>query len=243
VPPLAPPCRLAQLQVSGGDPRLGVFFNSATGSLVGGITVRNHGAPCSLTGRPHVRLVGGGAAAVAQAQTVFRAQARAPDLLPPSFWVRALPHGARWGLTIWWLNWCAPGNPGGGNLSPAPTGLKLTLPHGGGSVRLKVTHAPRCDAPSLPSALAVGSFQPLVPQPPVSTRLPLRLQFDHLWYRAAAGTTLHYQVTVTSTARRPFRFRSCPVYFEQLVASSHHELHYLNCRPAGTGSAGSPRLV
>jgi hypothetical protein len=149
------------------------------------------------------------------------------------------PHGAQAGITIWWSNWCAPGNPGGGNLSPPPTGLELILPQGG-SVRLKVTGAPRCDAPSEPSRLAVGSFQPLVPQPPASTRLPLRLRFDRTAYRVTAGTTLHYQVTVmvTSTARRPFRFRSCPIYFEQLGGSRPYELHYLNCRPVGTLAPG-----
>jgi hypothetical protein len=150
VPPVAPPCRLSQLHVGTVDPHLGVFFNGATGSLVGWAGFTNEGAPCSLLGRPRVRLVGGPAAAVKQRETTFTGD--------PHATVRMLPHGHAAGVEIWWSNWCAAGNRGGGNLSPPPTGLVLTLPSGG-SVRLAVRHAPRCDAPQEPSTLSVGTFR------------------------------------------------------------------------------------
>jgi hypothetical protein len=57
--PPAPPCRLSHLDVATVDPHRGVFFNGATGSLVGWVSFTNEGAPCSLLGRPRVVLFGG----------------------------------------------------------------------------------------------------------------------------------------------------------------------------------------
>jgi Protein of unknown function (DUF4232) len=149
VPPVAPPCRLSQLQVGTVDPHLGVFFNGATGSLVGWVSFANEGAACSLLGRPRVRLVGGPSPAVKQRETTFTGGKHAP--------VRVLRHGHAAGVEIWWSNWCAPHNRGDGKLSSPPTGLVLTLPSGG-TVRLTVREAPRCDQPQQPSLVSVGTF-------------------------------------------------------------------------------------
>ena len=111
----------------------------------------NEGAPCSLLGRPRVRLVGGPSAAVKQRETTFTGDKHAP--------VRVLPHGHTAGVEIWWSNWCAPHNRGGGSQSPPPTGLDLRLPSGG-TVLLTVREAPRCDAPQQPSIVSVGTFRP-----------------------------------------------------------------------------------
>jgi hypothetical protein len=92
VPPVARPCRLAQLRVSGADQREGVFFNGATGSLVGWVSYRNEGRACSMLGRPRVRLVGGPFATVRQRQKPLQLVAFSPDVLPPPFSMRALPH-------------------------------------------------------------------------------------------------------------------------------------------------------
>src|SRR6266576_2166084 len=92
VPAVAQPCRLAQLHVAGADPRAGVFFNGATGSLVGWVTYRNDGRACSLLGRPRVRMVGGPSAATPQRQKPLQLVAFSPDVLPPAFSTRALPH-------------------------------------------------------------------------------------------------------------------------------------------------------
>jgi len=212
---------------------LGVFFNGASGSLVGAVTFRNVGAPCSLLGRPRVRLFGGGAAGVRQRQVVLPLLGRAADVLPPPFSIRALLRGGTAGVQIWWSNWCRVGDQGGGKLSAPPSGVEVTLPSGG-RARLKVAGAPRCDQPAEPSRVAVRPFEPVVSPPKRSTRLPVRLSFDAASYRVRVGGRLHYRVRLTSTSRQPFRFRSCPLYFEQLGPSVWQEIHYLNCKPAGT---------
>ena len=56
VPPLAPPCRAAELQIHPADPRGAVFDNGATGWLTGALVFRNEGRLCSLVGQPRVRL-------------------------------------------------------------------------------------------------------------------------------------------------------------------------------------------
>jgi hypothetical protein len=222
VPPVARRCRLAQLHVGGADRRAGVFFNGATGSLVGWVTYHNDGRTCSLLGRPGVRLVGGPSATVHQLQKPLQLVAFSPDVLPPPFSTRALPHARTAIVEIWWSNWCA---------SRAPTAVELTLPSGG-SVRLKVAHAPRCDAPGSPSTVSVGTFTPFVPAPRPSTRLPLSIGFNRASYRVAAGTVLRYRVVLRNTSRKPFRFPRCPLYVESIGQAA--EIHLLNCRPAGT---------
>ena len=159
-PPVAPVCRLAQLHVGGDLPGLGVFFNGATGSLVGLVTFRNDGAPCSLIGRPKVHFVGGPAASVRQRETALTGDKAPPPGPKPPFSVRAVPHGRTVSVEIWWSNWCAPGNKGTGKLSPPPTGVEVTLPSGE-TIRRKVTEASRCDDPQSPSIVYVGTFQPL----------------------------------------------------------------------------------
>jgi hypothetical protein len=222
VPPVARPCRLAQLRVSGADQREGVFFNGATGSLVGWVSYRNEGRACSMLGRPRVRLVGGPFATVRQRQKPLQLVAFSPDVLPPPFSTRALPHARTAIVQIWWSNWCA---------SQPPSAVELTLPSGG-SVRLKVAQAPRCDAPGSPSMVSVGTFTPFVPAPRPSTRLPLSIGFNRASYRVAAGTVFRYRVILRNTSRKPFRFPRCPVYVESLGQAA--EIHLLNCRPAGT---------
>ncbi|MGZ4397334.1 MAG: DUF4232 domain-containing protein [Gaiellaceae bacterium] len=237
-PALAPACRLEQLQVSGADRRRGVFFNGATGSLVGAVRFRNRGAPCSLVGRPRVHFLGGGATSARIRQVSLPPDRPAADVLPPPFSVRALPRGRSAAVEIWWSNWCGPGSSGGGGPYLPPATVALTLPSGG-SLRLKVAEAPRCDAPSLTSQVSVGRFEPYVPQPSPSTRLPLRLGFAAVPQRVAADSTLRFRITLTNGGRRPFRFHSCPTYFEALAMSSWHEVHDLNCHLAGSLAPGA----
>jgi hypothetical protein len=226
LPPVARPCRLSQLHVAGADPKAGVFDNGAGGSVVGWVSFRNDGGACSLLGRPRVLLVGGASSGVRQVQKRLRGETNAADVLPPPFSVRALPHARTARVQIWWSNWCA---------SRPPTAIELTMPSGG-SVRLKVASAPRCDVPDSPSTATVGTFAPLVPAPRQSTRLPLRVSFDRASYRVSAGTVLRYRVTLRNTGREPFRFSGCPLYFESL--GNAHEIHVLNCRSAGTLDPG-----
>jgi len=221
--PVAPPCRLSQLHVDGADRKAGVFANGATGSLVGWVTFRNDGRTCSLMGRPRVRFLG---AAERQVQRPLPEETPAPDVLPPPFSVRALPHARTANVEIWWSNWCG---------TRPPTAIEVTMPSGG-SVRLKVATAPRCDVPGSPSTATVGRFAPLVPAPRESTRLPLRVGFDRPSYHVAAGAKLRYRVILRNTSRKPFHFAACPLYFESL--GNAHETHVLNCRPSGTLAPG-----
>lgn len=233
-PAVAAPCRLANLVVGGADPRMGVFDNGATGSLTGGVTFRNVGGPCSLLGRPTVRLLGGPAANVQLKQEPFQEGAPAPDVTP-RFSVRALPTGQTAYATLWWSNWCAPGNPGAGNVSLPPTEVEVTLPSGE-SVRLPVRGSPRCDAPQYPSTMSIGLFTPLVPQPSQSTRLPFRIAIDAPLV-VRRGSVLRYRVTLRNTSRRAVDLSSCPVYFEELGGA--HELHVLNCAATRTIAPGA----
>ena len=235
-PPVARPCRLAQLHVGGADPLKGVFFNGATGSLVGRVTFRNMGRVCSLLGRPRVRFVGGPSATVRQLQKRLRGDAPALDVLPPPFSVRALPHGRSASVEIWWSNWCAAANAGDGRLSQPPAAVELALPSGG-TTRLDVSSSPRCDVPAAPSTVSVGAFTPLVPGPRQSTRLPLSVGFDRASYRVTAGTVLHYRLILRNKSTRPFHFTRCPLYFESL--GSAHEIHVLNCGPVRTLARGA----
>jgi hypothetical protein len=47
---------------------------------------------------------------------------------------------------------------------------------------------------------------------------------------------LRYRVTIRNTSARAYRFRRCPLYYEQLGAA--HEIHVLNCRGIGPVAAG-----
>ncbi len=238
VPPLAPACRTSQLHVSGAGRSRGLFVNGAGGQLVGSVTLRNEGAPCSLSGRLQLRFVGGPSAAVPQHQSALASSAPTPDQLLPPFSTRALPHGAAVSTTFWWRNWCAPGNAGGGKLSAPPTAAEVRIPTGS-TVRFKVATAPRCDQPGGASTVSVGPLQPVAPQPKAATHLPVTLALDQEQYRAAAGSVLHFQVTMTNAGKRVLAFHGCPLYFEGLAPTSSHEIHILNCKPMGALSPGA----
>ncbi len=53
-----------------------------------------------------------------------------------------------------------------------------------------------------------------------------------------AGRPFHFRVALTNTSKRPFRFKSCPVYLEGLSSMFRHERHVLNCEPVGTIAPG-----
>jgi hypothetical protein len=52
--------------------------------------------------------------------------------------------------------------------------------------------------------------------------------------RARRGGVLRYAVALTNVSARTFRFRSCPIYLQQLSPGTRRpERHVLNCRPVG----------
>lgn len=225
-PPLAPVCRAGQLHVDT------VPDQGATGWRVGGVTLRNQGAPCSLVGRP--RLVISPSAKVRQTPLSaghLGSQVPLPADLPPDYSLRAIPTGAHAYFGFWWTNWCR---------KAAPR-IRVFLPGRGGSFLLpaSATFPPRCDAtsPDVPVNLEVGRFVQWRPPPKASTHLPFTVDFPHLQYDARAGSVLRYEVRIRNTGSQPYTFRVCPAYQESLVVGRPGvlvETHLLNCAGART---------
>jgi Protein of unknown function (DUF4232) len=246
-PPLASPCRGSAL-------RARVFLQGATGSLVGGINLLNAGsAPCSLLGWPTVSFTGAAASTTpVQVKELPRSPAPLNVLADPPGSLRALAPGKAASVSLWWENWCGPASVPTGSPGTSPDGLKLTLA-GGTSVVVPLAQAPRCDAPQSPSLLSVGPFAPTERHLPESSRLPLRAAIVGVRpvrvkpglraFRVHRGELFRYEVAVTNTGRRAFRFAgsNCPVYIEQVVPGPRR-VYVLNCRPAGTFAAGATVL-
>jgi hypothetical protein len=82
---------------------------------------------------------------------------------------------------------------------------------------------------------------------PETSRLPLRASIVGVpsrdskrkppALRARRGALFHFSVALTNVSPRPFRFRSCPIYAEQLAGKA--ELYVLNCRPMPTLRPGA----
>jgi hypothetical protein len=246
-PPLAPPCRGSVL-------RARLFLQGATGSLVGGVNLLNAGsAPCSLLGWPAVSFTGAAASTTPlQVKELPRSPVPLDVLADPPGSLRALAPGKSASVSLWWSNWCGPGSVPTGSPGTPPDGIDLALA-GGTSVVVPLAQAPRCDAPQSPSLLSVGPFAPTERHLPVSSRLPLRavivgarpvqVKPGLRAFRVHRGELLRYQVAVTNTGRRSFRFAgsSCPVYVEQVVPGPQ-QVYVLNCRPAGTLPPGATVL-
>jgi hypothetical protein len=242
-PPLAAPCRAGSVGVR-------LFLQGATGSLVGGLTVTNVGtSACSLLGWPRIAFTGGSSVSAGWRVKRMARQSVPLDVLadPPGS-LRALAPGKAASVVLFWSNWCAAGNPGGGNLSGTPTGLKVGFASGT-SVLVPLTRAPRCDQPKDPSTLSVAPFAPAVRMLPPSSRLRLHVAIvGHRSvpvksglraFRVHRGTVFAYEVAVTNTAATPFRFShtTCPVYVQQLLPGAPQP-YLLNCRPVGVIAAG-----
>jgi Protein of unknown function (DUF4232) len=231
-PPLSAPCRAANLRAE-------LHAQGALGNLIGRVAVRNAGpASCSLGGRPSARFEGG-----PSAETPLRVIPTAADPLDTSLIydrsssLRALGRGRSAFVPIFWSNWCPPDAVITSTGTP-PSRLVLVLPDGA-ELTAAVDRAPRCNDPAVPSTLAIKPFARDGRQPPASSHLPLRAaivggSFDKRKspsLRVRAGGVLRYQVALTNVSRRPFRFRNCPTYVQDLDRRT--DLYVLNCRPVG----------
>jgi hypothetical protein len=230
-PPIAPSCRAVALAAQ-------LVLQAATGSLAGGVLLRNRRAePCSLRGRLDVRFLDGLDPAGVDLSTLAP-QRPEPGVPVPS--LRALRPAESAFVRIWWSNWCG---------EPAPTTLRLRLPSGDEIDLALGKGAPRCDAPGSPSSLAVGPPEPRPVQPRPSTRLPLAasiVEQERLGAKVIPtvhgrrGRTAVFHVALRNTSLRPFRFgASCPIYAEGTGLDQPVELHILNCRPVRTLRPGS----
>lgn len=226
-PTLAPACRADDL-------RAHLALQGATGSLVGGIGLRNTGAaPCSLSGSPHLSIIGAHGARW-QLKRLGRSPQPLDVLADPPGSLRALAPGKSAGVAVFWSNWCG---------SRPPRAFVLALA-GNTQLVVPVSSAPRCDQPSAVSLLEVAPFTPAARHLPASSRLPLAVKIVGTRpvpvkpgvraFRVRRGEVLRFRVAVTNTGKAPFRFApsSCPVYVEQLDVSPQ-QVYVLNCRPAG----------
>jgi photosystem II stability/assembly factor-like uncharacterized protein len=226
-PPLAAPCRA-------GDLRAHLFLQGATGSLVGEVDLFNAGpSACSLLGRPTVSFTGAAAAAV-QVKTRAAPPEQPEVLADPPGSLRAFQPGKSARVALFWSNWCG----------AHPDALTLGLASGT-TIHRPFAHAPRCDAPQYPSTISVGRFTPAPRHLPMSSRLPLRVAIvgsrpvqvkpGLRAFRLHRGERFDYEVAVTNTGTRPFRFAasSCPSYIEQF-GNAPAQVYVLNCRPVGT---------
>ena len=242
-PPLAAPCRAASL-------RAHLFLQGATGSLAGGVSLRNAGArPCALLGRPVVSFAGGAATVTKWEVKPLPPTQVTPDVLAdPLGSLRALEPGKSAAITVFWSNWCGPHAIPTGDPGQLPATLDLGLASGT-TVAIRIANAPRCDAPQDPSTIAVTPFAPAVRHLPESSHLPLRAKI--VGERSVAlkpglhafpvrrGQQLDFAVALTNTSRSRFDFArtSCPSYIEQ-VAAAAPEVYVLNCRPVRSIGAG-----
>jgi hypothetical protein len=242
-PPLAAPCTASSLHAH-------LFLQGATGSLVGGISLRNVSVrPCSLLGSPRISFSGGGALSTKwQVKRLSASQVPVDVLADPPGSLRALAPGKSASVTVFWSNWCGPHAVVTGDPGQVPGALELLLSDGT-RVSIPIAHAPRCDAPQDPSTISVSPFVPATRRLPESSRLPLRVKIvgeesvvlkpGLRAFAVRRAQLLHFAVAVTNTGRTSFHFAltSCPSYVEQ-VASAAAEVYILNCRPVSSIAAG-----
>jgi hypothetical protein len=137
---VARPCRASEL-----GPKL--VLQGATGKLVGGISFRVAGKrPCSVfPAAPMISVVGARRRVrLYDIDPADLSNARVPSSL------RRLRRGDRLFVDLVWSNWCG----------PRPAALIVTFRFGG-SVRVPVAEAPRCDSAQHPSRIGVSAIVPV----------------------------------------------------------------------------------
>jgi hypothetical protein len=217
----APRCRASQLRVEG----KGFVFTAAVAGGTGTATLRNAGSrSCRLTGRPVVRFVGA-PRAPRQLQVPLPPRAPAfPDVAPPAATLSALPPGRSAVVSIDWRNWCVPrAARSRGRLRP-PRAVRVTLPHGAGSLEAPYNAVAPCDAPGEPSTIGVRPFQPApLPAGQPWTTVPVRASIlspsgDPPPVHARRGGVARFAVQVRNVSRtETLRFDRCPIVVEALA--------------------------
>jgi hypothetical protein len=206
----------------------------ATQWLVGGVTLRNAGPPCSLLGRARLSVTYAGRSIVATSLRPghIASQDLAPDALPPTYSLRAIPTGAYAFFGYQWANWCA---------GPRPL-LTMRFP-GGGAARFPAAPPTCTSVPKAPPVFEAGRFVQWGPAPSQATELPFTIGYPQLRYRVPAGGVLRYRVTMRNVGKRTYTFAECPAYQESLsLGRIVREDHILNCAATRTFAPGQARI-
>jgi hypothetical protein len=241
----APPCRAAQLRVTGKGLLL---VPGASEGGTGTLALRNRGSrACSLTGRPAARFVGGTAPPSQRQRPLPPQPLEFPRVAPPSAALRALAPGQSAVLSLDWSNWCPRvGTAARGRRLTPPKALRLTLPRHGGALDAGYSSVVPCDHPGRPSTIGM---RPFAPQPLTAaggfTNVPLSvtaqpLAGGHGALRARRGQELRFAVAVrnrstTETVRFDGR---CPLLAEKFAPVGATEAHQLNCGAAAPIAPG-----
>ncbi len=151
-----PSCMPAQLSASFGG-------QGATQSLLGGVTVTNHGrAACRLSGRPVITFAGG------SPHELLREQAMKPAPEDPVEHYSAtivLAPGRSASVFFQWFNWCDPQSKAPPTSAAAggrrPSHVLVTLRPGARAIvatvaQLRTMYLPVCGDPGAPSAISVS---------------------------------------------------------------------------------------
>jgi uncharacterized repeat protein (TIGR01451 family) len=192
-------------------------WQGATGSMAGGIAVRNvSSSACVLDGPPKLVVI---KASKTTMPTAYRASNTkgpgggpppGPGLLEPE------DRGTWW---LFWENWC-------GSRNLVPTTLLVTLPDGSGVIvatqdpntnRLGIGGKPRCDAPDHPSTLSATAFEYAPPEPsppPPGQQASTTISGPPT---ALAGQDVIFTVAITNLGPKPAVFDPCPTYTEDLL--------------------------
>jgi uncharacterized protein DUF4232 len=235
----AAPCRASSLAISGV-----VQFtpNGQSGGGLAFVPIRNIGTrPCSLTGRPTVRMVKRGGP---QQQIVPIAEIppQWPGVSLPASMLRSVRPDEAAALAVEWTNWCD--FPVKGKPHVPPSALRVTLPHGRGSISADYNAVPQCVEPKEPSQIAVGPFQPAtVPVGQPFTSAVLRASFSEQPLHARRGDVLDYRVVLRNASQTPASFETCPSYVQLLAPAGHIEAYKTNCRAAHPIVPGKPLVL
>jgi len=210
--PTVPWCRASQLTLS-------QFFQGATGSWAGSVTVTNNSTnACALQGQPVVAM-----------QTVS-GQSLLSSHSEPFFvdaWVRLAPERSASAGVTWFPEFCH---------EPRVASIRILLPHSGGSLTTAMRGGPRCDVDTgvpTPGHLDVDGFV-AHPGESFTPLAGLQAQLDKVPSTALPGSVLDYRLQLQSMDASSVALDPCLPYRARLVSHAtgvvlHEEDYLLNC--------------
>ena len=210
-----PWCRSDQLSLS-------QFFQGATGSWAGAVTVTNNSsAACALQGQPAVSM------AAADGRVLVTSH---PEPFYVDAWVRLVPGKDTSAGVTWFPELCD---------EPAPARVLVDLPHSGGRLSTAMRGGPRCDVNTgVPSGghLDVDGFVPTQGES-FTPMAGLQARIDKADASVAPGAVLTYRLQLQSMDAPSVSLNPCLPYRERLVDHSTQRVlieedHLLNCGDA-----------